>query len=162
MPSPEIAEALLDAQGTMHHSVGAADDATAHARLRQAVVEMEGARGKLRADAPERALESWRTLVNARWSLIDEFQEGSRRYIVAYVNDLGTNGPEALSARERQVAIYVAAGHWTKLIAYHLGISDSTVRVLLARAKCKLGAHSREDLIRIVSSWPTQAKHKPE
>lgn len=156
-PSSDAAEAILDADGKVHHAAGRAEEAAARAQLRSAVTELEHVRGKLRASDPDHALARWKTLVNARWSLIDEFQEGSRRYIIAYANELGTHAPERLTDRERQVAIYAAAGHWTKLIAYHLGISDSTVRVLLARVKSKLGIRSLEELRRIVSTWPTPA-----
>jgi DNA-binding CsgD family transcriptional regulator len=152
--SLDTAEAILDAKGGVHHCVGAAQRTAARARLRTAVAEMERARGELRGESPELAVKEWKALVAARWSLVDEFQEGSRRYIVAYANELAACGPDVLSGRERQVVLYAAAGHWTKLIAYHLGISDSTVRVLLSRAKAKLGARSREELIRIVSAWP--------
>jgi DNA-binding NarL/FixJ family response regulator len=42
---------------------------------------------------------------------------------------------------------YVALGHSTKLIAYELGISDSTVRVFLSRAMLRLGVASRDALV---------------
>jgi DNA-binding CsgD family transcriptional regulator len=41
----------------------------------------------------------------------------------------------------------LALGHSQKVVAYELGIAPSTMRVLLARAKAKLGASSVEDLI---------------
>lgn len=148
------AEAVLDAGGTVYHAINAANVPAARLRLRLAVAEMERARGSLRTREPECALERWKALAAGRWSLVDEFSEGSRRYIVAYANGVTAHGPENLTERERQVVICAAAGHWTKLIAYHLGISDSTVRVLLARAKAKLGARSREELIRIAKTWP--------
>jgi DNA-binding NarL/FixJ family response regulator len=48
-------------------------------------------------------------------------------------------GPEALAPRERQVVAAAAAGPANKLIAYELGLSDSTVRVLLSGAAKKFG-----------------------
>jgi DNA-binding CsgD family transcriptional regulator len=42
-------------------------------------------------------------------------------------------------------------GHHNKLIAYELGIADSTVRVLITRAARKLGVRGREDLLRAFS-----------
>jgi len=158
----DAVEAVLDARGRVHHAAGRAEETAARAQLRSAVAEMEYVRSKLRATDPDHALTRWKALVKARWSLVDEFQEGSRRYIVAYINEIGPRGPESLTDRERQVAIYVAAGHWTKLIAYHLGISDSTVRVLLGRVKSKLGVKTREELRRIVSTWSTPANSGTE
>jgi DNA-binding CsgD family transcriptional regulator len=157
----EGAEAILDAKGALHHAAGAAHGAQARERLKQAVAEMEHARGSLRGEDPTAAVKQWKALVAARWTLVDEFQEGSRRYIVAYINELDNRGPDVLTDRERQVATFAAAGHWTKLIAYHLGIADSTVRVLLSRAMSKLGAHSREELARIVSQWPVPPSRTP-
>ena len=52
-----------------------------------------------------------------------------------------------LSSRERQVVAYAAIGQSTKETAYALGISDTTVRVLLARAMKKLGVQSRARLL---------------
>lgn len=44
-----------------------------------------------------------------------------------------------LSPRERQIVDQVRAGQTHKEIAFDLGISDATVRVLYARAMKKLG-----------------------
>ncbi len=56
--------------------------------------------------------------------------------------------PEALTDRERQVIRCAKFGHHNKLIAYELGISDSTVRVLIARAASKPGLRGRSELLR--------------
>jgi RNA polymerase sigma factor (sigma-70 family) len=45
----------------------------------------------------------------------------------------------ALTPRERQIVDSVRAGQTHKEIAFDLGISDATVRVLYARAMRKLG-----------------------
>jgi DNA-binding CsgD family transcriptional regulator len=57
------------------------------------------------------------------------------------------SGPESLSDREREVLALAAAQQTNKHIAYQLGLSDSTVRVLLTRACRKLGARSRPEAI---------------
>jgi DNA-binding NarL/FixJ family response regulator len=104
------------------------------------------ARGKLRKRDPERALATWRGLVAGRWSLVDRFEADGRRFIIAHPNAPDAPDPRALTPRERQVAGYVALGQSNKLIAYELGISPSTVGVLVGRAAKKLGAKSRAAL----------------
>jgi DNA-binding CsgD family transcriptional regulator len=59
----------------------------------------------------------------------------------------GAAGLEMLTDRERQVVLQAALGFTNKEIAYALGISDSTVRVLMARAAEKLGVRSRVELL---------------
>ena len=55
---------------------------------------------------------------------------------------------KGLTDREQEVVAFASMGHHNKLIAYNLGISHSTVRVLIARAAAKLGARSRDELVR--------------
>jgi DNA-binding CsgD family transcriptional regulator len=69
------------------------------------------------------------------------------RYIVARENQSGVRGLTSLSDRERQVVAYLAVGQSTKETAYALGISDITVRVLIAHAAAKLGVRSRRALL---------------
>lgn len=79
------------------------------------------------------------SVVATRWSLLDHFDTDGRRYIVACENRPRLDDARhTLSVRERQVMGYLALGHSSKLIAYDLGISDSTVRVLATRARRKL------------------------
>jgi DNA-binding CsgD family transcriptional regulator len=140
-------EAVLTPSGKLEHAEGEARDADARDALRRAVVAVERARGKLRRSAPHEAVETWRASVSARWSLLDQFERDGKRFIVARRNDVPAPGPELLSLRERQVLSLVAMGHHTKLVAYELGISPSTVRVLLTRACRKLGVKTRAEAI---------------
>jgi len=141
------AEAILDAGGKIHHATGPAELTSAREALRTATAAMEKARTKLGRDDPERAMDAWKGLVAARWSLVEHFEHDGKRYILACRNDPDVAGPSSLSRREQQILGYAVLGHETKLIAYELGISDSTVRVLLARATAKLGVRSRKEAI---------------
>ena len=122
---------------------------------------MEHARTRLRSSEPDRALDEWKGLVAARWSLVEHFESDGKRYILACENDLHVPGPSLLSQREQQVLAYASLGHSSKLIAYELGITDSTVRVLMARATAKLGARSRKEAIATFTTAVTASK-KPE
>ncbi|HEY2902230.1 MAG TPA: helix-turn-helix transcriptional regulator [Polyangia bacterium] len=48
-----------------------------------------------------------------------------------------------LSPRERQVLDLIHSGKTQKEVAFHLGLSDATVRVLYSRAMAKLGRAKR-------------------
>jgi DNA-binding CsgD family transcriptional regulator len=143
----EEPQAVFDPNGKLHHAVGDASEDAAREDLRNAVLAMEKVRGHERFEDPDRALGEWRALVAGQWSLIDQLEHDGRRYIVARQNEPKANGPEALTERERQVVGYATLGHHNKLIAYELGIAQSTVRVLMARAASKLGVRTREELV---------------
>jgi DNA-binding CsgD family transcriptional regulator len=140
------APAVVAPSGRLLHAEGDAKLDRNREALRRAVLAMERARGPLRrVDAPA-AVEGWRGLVGARWSLVDRFERDGKRYIVAEDNAPQATRPVRLSERERQVVAYAAMGHSNKLIAYELGISASTVGVLLHRAAAKLGVKTRGEL----------------
>jgi DNA-binding CsgD family transcriptional regulator len=141
-------EAVLDPAGKIHDASGPASTKAAREQLRCAVLMLEKARGPVRETDPKAALADWKALVAGRWSLIDQIETDGRRFIVARQNDPVAPGPDMLTSREKQVVGYAKLGHHNKLIAYELGIADSTVRVLLARAAAKLGVHSRDELVR--------------
>jgi DNA-binding CsgD family transcriptional regulator len=140
-------EAVLDPNGRVHDAAPAAKAPGVRARLRDAVVAMDRARAKRHRSDPDRGLAEWTALTDARWSLVDSFETDGRRFVVARKNDVEIPRPEALAPRERQVLGYAALGHSNKFIAYELGISPSTVAVLLSRAARKLRVRSRAALI---------------
>jgi DNA-binding CsgD family transcriptional regulator len=79
--------------------------------------------------------------------LVDHFESDGKRYVLARRNDVKIGGAEALSERERQAIGFAALGHNNKLIAYEMGISPSTVSVLLLRGARKLGSKTRDEMI---------------
>lgn len=144
----EAGEAVLDPDGRVHDASGDARSPAARELLRRAVLALERSRGPLRQTDPDASLAARKALVGARWSLVDRLDLDGRRYLLARENSPRAQGPDALSARERQVLAYAKLGHHNKLIAYELGVADSTVRVLLARAAAKVGVKTREELLR--------------
>jgi len=124
------------------------------AALRDAVVELE------RARVPSRGGEH--APVDARWTLIDRFERAGRRYVVAVEDDAaGLPAAGSLTPREQEVLAAAASGRSTKVIAYDLGLSDSTVRVLLMRAARRLGVASRRELIELhrAATAPPSSEH---
>jgi DNA-binding CsgD family transcriptional regulator len=146
-PDASPPEAVLSPSGSVEHAEGLATTKASREALRKTVLLREEIRGRRGPDESGRFLRSWKGLVTARWTLVDRFERGGRRYLVAQENEPPVVGPKALAPRERQVVSLACLGHSGKLIAYELGISDSTVRVLLSRAAQKLRATSREDLL---------------
>ncbi|MEO8877525.1 MAG: helix-turn-helix transcriptional regulator [Polyangiaceae bacterium] len=150
----EHAEAIVTPNGKIEHLADAlkedsSETTKAIAVLRNAAVSVDRARGKLRRTAPAEALGGWTALAGARWTMLDHFDHDGRHYLLACANDPKIPRPELLSLRERQCLAYAALGHKNKLIAYELGITPSTVGVLLLRAAKKLSAVSRGDAIAI-------------
>jgi DNA-binding CsgD family transcriptional regulator len=147
-PEPE---AVLEPSGKLQHAEGTAREPDNRDRLRAAVLGIERARSSLRRRDPEEALELWRGLVAGRWSLVDVFDSDGRRFMVARENAVRGPGQRlALSVREQQVLAYVAMGHANKLIAYSLGLSESTVSEHARRAMLKLGLGSRLEVARLL------------
>jgi DNA-binding CsgD family transcriptional regulator len=115
--------------------------------LSEAARAIDRARGKLRRTDPDRALALWRGLVDGRWSLVDHFDHDGRRYVVAKRNAPEVLPWHSLTARESQILAFVAQGQTHKIIAYQLGLSPSAVGESLVRARKKVGARSRLDLV---------------
>jgi DNA-binding CsgD family transcriptional regulator len=146
------AEVVCTPDGRIDDARG--DGATPDARtaVRDAVLRQERARGPARREDPIEATEAWTALVDGRWSLVDRFERGGRRYIVARRNEHALSDPRALSPRERAVVHLVALGKSNKLVAYELGLTESTVATHLQVAMRKLGARTRIELVQLVSS----------
>jgi len=140
-------EAVLTPSGRVAHAEHAAQSRAAREELRDAVIARERARGSQRFRAPDAAVDGWKGLVAARWTLLDSFERDGKRYLLAQRNDPAVSWIETLTERERQVVAYASLGRWNKLIAYDLGIAHATVRVLLARAAAKAGVRTRAELV---------------
>jgi DNA-binding NarL/FixJ family response regulator len=59
---------------------------------------------------------------------------------------------DLLTPRELQIAVLVAAGQESKVVAHRLRISFHTVRVHLGRIYAKLGLHKQTELAALVSA----------
>lgn len=140
------ADAIFSDDGKLEHAEGAARMGQAREALQRSVVTLTAARGAGRREDPDKAIAAWKALVDARWSLVDHFERGGKRYLVAQRNDCQPAPLALLTERERQVVALAAMGHANKVIAYDLGIATSTVGVLLGRALRRLGLRSRREL----------------
>ncbi len=140
------AAAVLSPSGELLHAEASPGVVEAREELRNAALAFDEARTK-KVNA-EVATRRWRPLVESRWTLIDEFESDGKRLVVAIENGPPTRPPRKdLSLREHQVMTQAHLGHDNKVIAYELGLTHSTVRVLLHRAATKLGASSRQEAI---------------
>ncbi len=143
--------AVLTPNGLVDHADAATSSSEARKSLRLAVLQRESARNSVAVNA-ERVVRSLKGLVDARWTLVDHYESGGKRYVVARENAPQPLGPSRLSQRERQVVALAVLGRSDKLIAYELGLAYSTVRVLMARASAKVGARTRPELISRLSA----------
>lgn len=84
---------------------------------------------------------------SARWAVIADFVSCGERYLVVRETSNARVNIRPLTAREREIVMRMAAGATPKAIAYELGLSDSTVRVLMGRARAKLGLETRAALL---------------
>jgi len=144
-------EAILKPNGTLEHAEGDGTSKTSREALRDAVQRTEKARGKLRKQDPEGATEVWTALVSGRWSLVDRYETGGRRYIVARRNEHTLRDPRALTQRERAISHLAALGKSNKLIGYELGLSESTVGSHLHQVMRKLGVKTRVELMQLIA-----------
>ena len=145
--------AIFAPEGRLMHAHGAAKMASARLALARAVQTIERARAG-GFGRPEEALSRWRGLVSARWSLVDTFERDGTRYVVARENRPDAAGPVGLTSTESLVVAYAARGLTTKETAYALGLSDSTIRVLMMRAVRRSGLKNRRALL---DAWAERA-----
>lgn len=136
----------MDEDGRFVHAEGEAAGKIARERLRAAASSMSTVRVQARKSG-RAELDGWSPLVDARWTLVDSFEENGRHYVVARENQARGAHLDVLTDRERQVVLQAALGFTNKEIAYALGLSDSTVRVLMARAAARVGVRTRAELL---------------
>lgn len=148
-PSLDAAAAILSPAGKVLHAHGDTEALSARLALRDAAVRIDRARTRrVRAD-PDEALTLWQGLVAGRWSLVDHFDRDGRRFVVARENAPDVGARPSLTERECQAIAYAALGHSNKMIAYHLGISATSVASRLASACRKLRVATRARLIEL-------------
>jgi DNA-binding CsgD family transcriptional regulator len=140
-------EAVLTPTGRVDHAEAGAKSIQARRDLMLAVRQRERARDRAKRDSTDHTVRSLKGLVDARWTLVDQYESDGKRYVLARENALQPLGPPQLSQREQEVVALAALGRTNKLIAYELGLAFSTVRVLMARASMKLGTTTRSELI---------------
>jgi DNA-binding CsgD family transcriptional regulator len=87
------------------------------------------------------------TKAGSKWTTMDQFVHSGFRYQLRR-RPVEPRGDDArLSEREELVVAQAVEGQTNKSIAFNLGVSPSTVGVLLYRAAIKLGVHSRSELL---------------
>jgi len=141
-----VSEAILDSEGRVVHSEGEAAGRAARERLSGAARVIANFRAEGRRSG-RAALDAWHPLVDPRWTLVDSFEENGRRYVVARENEARATCFDELTNRERQVVLQASLGFSNKEIAYTLGVTASTVRVLMARAAGRIGVRTRAELL---------------
>ena len=145
---PLDAEALIDpSRFLVAEARGEAARGDASATLREAAQLVDKARGPLRRSDAREALQLWEGLVRGKWSLVDWFDAEGRRFLIARPNAPHIPDPRGLSEREARVAAYASLGDSSKVIAYRLGLSPSSVSRLLHSAMRKLGVTTRAQLV---------------
>jgi DNA-binding CsgD family transcriptional regulator len=84
------------------------------------------------------------------WRVLEVLSVGSDEYLLLRRSqDLGDAPSLAgLAVREREAVRRACAGASNKEIAYQMGVSASTIRVLLWRASKKIGVKGRLELVR--------------
>lgn len=151
---PHDAEAIFDVNSfRITDAVGHAKERAATKKLREAAIAVDKARGRMRREDPEKALEIWKALVRGRWSTVDWFDTDGRRFVLAIPNSPHVTDPRGLTERERQVVAYAAFGQTNKMIGYRLGLSKSRVSLLLRSAMRKIGVRTRAELVKRVREF---------
>jgi DNA-binding CsgD family transcriptional regulator len=88
----------------------------------------------------------WQELAHARWSLVDAFEAGGRRYLIARSADRERERCLAIDTLDRIIMAERATGASLKVIASEVGLSISTVARRLRLAMQRLGLRNAADL----------------
>ncbi len=147
-----VTEAMVSPSGTIAHAERPGRSPPTRESLRAAAVAHDEALAheEARARGPDAVdvLGLHRALVAGQWRLVDTFESDGKRYLIARHNAPAPALEPELSVRETQVAVLAAMGHALKMIAYELGISESSVATYLRRALVKLRLPDRNALTR--------------
>lgn len=154
---PLDAEALLDSKGfSVIDPAGPGKEKGALEAIREAAIQMDRARGRLRKSETCDTLKLWEGMICGRLPIVDSFDADGRRFILALPSGPHVRDPRGLTKREYQVATYAAAGESCKLIAYRLGISRCWVSQLLHGAMRKLDVRTTAQLVFKMRTLPVE------
>jgi len=132
------------------------------AALRELAVAFERERGPARAREDTRAvLALWWGLVEGRWSLVERFEAGGRRYYVAQENPPDMVPLASLDLLERRLVTLIGTGQSEKAAAHALGVGPSRVSTLLKTTLAKLGLRSRVDLVTFLQAVGAEQAESP-
>ena len=81
------------------------------------------------------------------------FSLHGRDYVILETDDLVEMPQPALTRREREIALLIARGLYTKQIAYDLGISPHTASTYINRIRTKLGVRNRPEMVATLLGW---------
>ena len=156
-----VAELRLVRERSGEHEadVGPAGSAPARDDLRRTAAAVDACAGTGQTD-PGAGLELWRGLVEGRWTLVDRFESDGRCCLIARRSDPKERVSRALTRREQQVVAFVGRGQSNKLVAWSLGLTESTVATHLTSARRKLGVRGRAELIALMAALCDP--HEPE
>ena len=140
--------AIFSSEGRLLHAEGEAVRQRDH--LRELVQAWDAAHARIADRDAERTLHVWTELASGRWALVDHFDSDGQRYVVVRRNP-STDGLRRLTAREQQVAEFVADGRTNHWIALELELAPATMSEHVKNVQRKLGVRSRYELIQLVN-----------
>lgn len=124
--------------------------------LRASLVAEVGARREASVAATPREV-----LAGDEWLLVDQFDRGTRRYVVACRSTPGAREAAALTEQEQRVAAGLAGGAANKEIAYEIGLSVPRVANIVRSVKRKLGVRSRSEAVTLLR-WVFAGEPRPQ
>lgn len=139
-------DAVLDPSGHSLHAEGEAREPLHREALTRAVRAFDQARARRGGKDADESLAAFEGLVAGRWSIVQSFESDGRRYLVAIQNQPGQIPAAALSPNEAHSLLLRAQGLTNKLIAYELGLAESSVHHLVHEGMRKLGVPRESDL----------------
>jgi DNA-binding CsgD family transcriptional regulator len=95
------------------------------------------------------------------WRVLEKVSIDSVDYVLLRRVPPPRSGSRSLTTREHSALVYACTGATNKEVACKMGISPSTVGVLLWRAARKLGATDRDDLLRSFRARPPESPPSP-
>jgi hypothetical protein len=75
VPTPDV---IMDHDGTVHHAEEDARSNVTLANLKRAALAMGNARGSLRVRRPVQAIDEWKGLIAARWTLLEVIEDSGQ------------------------------------------------------------------------------------